>query len=181
MSPVVSRPRKSPSRIRTCPRCGGDKSHRGILCRSCQRATAPLHGDAFAERFWSRVRKGPGCWEWTGATDAEGYGRVNVHGRGSQKAPRIAWELTHGPIADGLWALHTCDNPLCVRPEPGHVYLGDVQANANDRVSRGRSYHPTSCPRGHEYDAPNTYVSPEGYRSCRTCRHEQYERRRAAA
>jgi formylmethanofuran dehydrogenase subunit E len=28
----------------------------------------------------------------------------------------------------------------------------------------------THCPRGHEYSAENTYVSPQGRRACRACR-----------
>ncbi len=33
-----------------------------------------------AERFWSRVNKTDGCWEWTAAKNRDGYGRFRVDG-----------------------------------------------------------------------------------------------------
>lgn len=40
---------------------------------------------------------------------------------------------------------------------------------------------PTHCPQGHEYTELNTYVSPKGFRSCRTCNRERARRVRVAA
>jgi hypothetical protein len=93
------------------------------------------------ERFWSKVQRGEGCWLWTGATvgkDGEKRGVFNRgHGRTVGRAYRVAWELTNGPIPDGAWVLHGCDNGLCVRPD--HLHLGDVATNAREMVERGRS------------------------------------------
>lgn len=38
----------------------------------------------------------------------------------------------------------------------------------------------THCPSGHPYDEENTYMHPEGYRSCRECSRQRVRARRAA-
>lgn len=89
-----------------------------------------------AERFWPKVRRGDGCWEWTACKTMHGYGRISVFRRGPQKAHRVAWELTHGPIPAGKHVLHSCDNPACVRPD--HLRLGTHLDNMRDMFARGR-------------------------------------------
>lgn len=83
--------------------------------------------------FWERVRKGDGCWEWTGFVRKDGYGQF---GR-SKAAYRAAWELANGPIPPGAHVLHSCDNRLCVRPD--HLRLGTHGDNMADMAARGRS------------------------------------------
>lgn len=105
----------------------------------------PISADlkSFADRFWAKVRHAqePGaCWPWLGST-RHGYGNIGVGSRvdGSRRvvsAHRVAWELTHGPIPDGLWVLHRCDNPSCVRPT--HLFLGTPQDNVDDMLAKGR-------------------------------------------
>lgn len=85
-------------------------------------------------RFWSKVRRvSGGCWLWTGARNRYGLFRLNGKVR---KAHRVAWELTNGPIPDGLNVLHTCDNPPCVRPS--HLFLGTQAENVRDMWAKGR-------------------------------------------
>ncbi len=90
-----------------------------------------------AERLWAKVEKhlGDGCWLFTGYRDPAGYGYIGVDGR-VVLAHRLAWELTHGPIPEGLDVLHTCDNPPCVRSS--HLFLGTDADNAADKVAKGR-------------------------------------------
>ena len=93
------------------------------------------------ERFWSKVIKGSAgdCWHWTGAKLPKGYGKFSVGPRATRKiinAHRIAWELTNGPIPEGIWVLHDCDNPSCCNPM--HLYLGTNTDNVRDKVSKGR-------------------------------------------
>lgn len=52
-------------------------------------------------------------------------------------ATRVSWWLTHGVDPHPLLVLHKCDNPPCTNPD--HLFLGTVQANSNDMVSKGRS------------------------------------------
>lgn len=56
--------------------------------------------------------------------------------RTPQKAHRVAWELTHGAIADGLFVLHKCDVPLCCNPQ--HLFLGTQLDNLRDASAKGR-------------------------------------------
>lgn len=99
------------------------------------------------ELFWTRVTKraGDACWEWAGGREKSGYGHMYVRdwydesGRRHfvwAKAHRRAWELTYGPIPDGLVVCHRCDNPPCVRPD--HLFLGTGADNAQDCVIKGR-------------------------------------------
>jgi hypothetical protein len=107
----------------------------GLDCRR-DNLFALDHGDPL--RFWVNVRKGAGCWEWTGVLDAGGYGQISIHDH-SRRTHRVSWELNRGPIPGGLWVLHHCDNRKCVRPD--HLYLGNAKDNARDMVQRGR--HPS--------------------------------------
>jgi hypothetical protein len=49
---------------------------------------------------------------------------------------RRLWEKIHGPIPEGLWLLHSCDNPRCINPE--HWFLGTASDNIKDTVKKGR-------------------------------------------
>lgn len=88
-------------------------------------------------RFELQVEKrGLDCWPWQGALTKGGYGRLRVNGE-QVRAHRFAYEYYKGEIPDGLWVLHHCDNPRCVNPH--HLYVGDAQDNADDRVERDRT------------------------------------------
>ena len=57
-------------------------------------------------------------------------------------AHRYSWVLERGPIPlgsgyHGTCVLHSCDEPLCVRPT--HLFLGSQQDNIADMVNKGRS------------------------------------------
>jgi hypothetical protein len=128
---------------------------------------------AFEDRFWSRVDKTDGCWLWTGWTSRFGYGRIKRDNR-ECLTHRVSWELTNGPIPDGMCVLHRCDVPACVRPD--HLFLGTKTDNAADRTAKGRTHRhgATHCKRGHLFDETNTVIYPgTGSRTCRTCRDER--------
>ena len=90
-----------------------------------------------AERFWSKVDvRGPDeCWEWAGATNGKGYGRIKIEGR-SHSAHVVAWELANEPVPKGLCVCHRCDNPLCVNVT--HLFIDTQAGNVADMVAKGR-------------------------------------------
>ena len=96
-------------------------------------------------RFWAKVDRSSGpCWEWLAAMrNPDSYGLMQWGGR-LVSAHRIAWELAHGSIPDGLWVLHHCDNRKCVRPDP--LFLGTHNDNMADarrkhRMSEGDAHY----------------------------------------
>lgn len=59
-----------------------------------------------------------GCWWFTGAIDASGYGRVGLGGRrdGVGYAHRVTFEFFRGPIPTGHHIDHLCMNRACCNP-----------------------------------------------------------------
>jgi DNA-binding CsgD family transcriptional regulator len=99
------------------------------------------------QRFWAKVdlngpvlnlALGP-CWVWTGTIDEDGYGRWWIRGKDKPyfKAHRVSFSLENGPIPEGLFTCHRCDNRPCVRPS--HLFEGDALANALDMRKKGRA------------------------------------------
>ena len=96
------------------------------------------HGWTPAEILIDRVDRSSTpdqCWPWTGPTLRDGYGQFNVGGT-SYRAHRVAWELTNGPIPDGLEVLHACDNPPCCNP--AHLSVGTHAENVADAKRKGK-------------------------------------------
>lgn len=99
------------------------------------------------ERVWDYVTTtdGDGCWLWRGTATGKGNkarGRI-VHNRRVLLAHRVTYELTSGPIPDGMLLLHRCGNGMCVRPD--HLYPGTYQDNANDRDRHGNTTRGDRC------------------------------------
>jgi hypothetical protein len=81
-----------------------------------------------------------GCVMWLGAwTGPGGYGAFSLNGRNGRDvgAHRVAWEIVNGPIPDGLFVLHTCNNKWCVACD--HLFLGTAQDNTDDMIMKGRN------------------------------------------
>lgn len=95
------------------------------------------------DEFFVRVEPelNTGCWLWSGAPGAGGYGTSKYAGR-NQKAHRVSWALHHGEMPPPeVKVCHGCDTPACVNP--AHLWLGSQQDNIADMVAKGRNRAPT--------------------------------------
>lgn len=134
------------------------------------------------------------CHVWAAYVGANGYGMFSVAGK-PLSAHRFAYEQVNGPIPDGLWVLHRCDNRPCVRAD--HLFLGTNTDNVRDMYTKGRApvdrgaalaqahqswlQGKTRCLRGHPYAGGNVRVDGRGYRSCKACDRMRHNARNAAS
>lgn len=115
---------------------------RGSTCNSGKSAH-PVNSLDVA-RFWANVREGAnGCLEWTasriGGCDRKLYGQFTYASDDRQVhvyAHRFAWSLYHGPIPEGGYICHRCDNGICVAE--AHLFLGTQFDNMRDASAKGR-------------------------------------------
>lgn len=91
--------------------------------------------DIASKLFDRLVTLDNGCQVFTGSCNNKGYGNIWCEGV-CRKAHVLTYEYYNGPVPEGYWVLHTCDNPPCCLKE--HLYAGTPQQNAIDRETRGR-------------------------------------------
>lgn len=131
------------------------------------------------ERFWAKVQKSDACWEWMAYRNPAGYGKFGPTRQAIVLAHRFSYELTRGPIPDGLFVCHACDNPACVRPD--HLWLGTNKENLQDASRKGRMTGAPKrglfCRHGHEQTEKNKRIWPGGQIQCEQCRRVWNDRR----
>ena len=115
-----------------------------------------------SDRFFAKTRQyGNSCLIWTGAMRGS-YGQFRHRGR-ARAAHRVAWELAHGPIPDGMQVCHLCDVRPCVNVE--HLFLGTQADNMADMVAKGRNA--MNYPANVGETNPMAKLQPEDVRSIR--------------
>lgn len=95
----------------------------------------PMNRDAGLARVMARTIAKDGCLEWQGAHNQRGYGLLLHEGK-RWVASRLVWACTNGPIPEGLFVCHSCDNPPCCNP--AHLFLGTAKDNVRDMMAKGR-------------------------------------------
>lgn len=88
------------------------------------------------DRFWSKVDKSDGCWNWKASVTGYGYGQFPISSYKCIGAHRFSSILHDGPIMNGDWILHRCNNPSCVNPK--HLFRGNQSDNMRHCVASGR-------------------------------------------
>lgn len=89
-------------------------------------------------RFWSKVKKGPGCWLWSAGTDRDSYGLFRLNNK-QKRSHRLVYEMGNRAIPHNMNVCHSCDTPSCVRPS--HLFLGTHLDNKHDAMLKGRDAH----------------------------------------
>lgn len=112
-------------------------------------------------RFWDNVERNGNCWEWKGAHSKKGYGRFR-RGNILYSPHRAIVERYIGPIPDGLFSCHKCNNPRCVRPS--HLYIGTRSENMKDGIRAGTVKVPTN---GGFKPGHNGKITPQQVREIR--------------
>jgi hypothetical protein len=77
------------------------------------------------------------CFEWVMSRNAQGYGQKRIDGV-LTRMNRLAAEMVHGPIPEGMVVMHTCDNPPCVNPD--HLVIASHRDNVLDKYRKGRGH-----------------------------------------
>lgn len=97
--------------------------------------------ESLRDRFWSKVKKSPGCWLWTANKNNKGYGTMTLGAAnlGKGLAHRISYALHYKEIPAGIEVMHHCDNPSCVKPT--HLFLGTHAENMLDMRNKGTAYY----------------------------------------
>ena len=132
-------------RGRMCSIDGCDKKHSSIgYCstherrfRRYGRTTTYLNKyDSWLSAYEAQVIKNKDeCWGWTGSVNNKGYPQLFFEGK-ILFAHRFAFLYFKEEIKPGYQVCHSCDHPVCTRPE--HLFQGTQKDNIQDCIRKDR-------------------------------------------
>lgn len=97
----------------------------------------PLAADLASAVVPVSNRDGSVCLEWTRSLNSDGYPIVRHRGRLVLVTRLVLTKHLGRPIAPGMLACHTCDNPPCI--SPFHLFEGSPLDNVDDMATKGRA------------------------------------------
>jgi len=123
------------------------------------------------ERLMKRVVVDPktGCWNFTGAWMAGGYGGIGIATSKTALAHRVSYQLFVGPIPEDHDLHHKCENKRCINPD----HLEPLTRLAHQIKTPTTSRNRTHCPKGHPLSGKNLVaydLRTKNIRKCRECR-----------
>lgn len=110
-------------------------------------------------RLLMRIEKTTSCWNWLGAKNDKGYGKMHDMSKAGRKdyAHRVAYRVYKGDIPEGLWIDHLCKNPSCCNPD----HLEAVTPRENSMRGNCPAFITVKtqrCKHGHDLTPENTRV-----------------------
>jgi hypothetical protein len=120
--------------------------------------------EAADRRWWRDAQQDFGCWIWAGSSSG-GYGTI-WNGERNVMAHVYGWEMTRGPLPEGMELDHVCRVPLCVKFT--HFEVVTRATNISRRPPANE------CRQGHPLVPGNVYRYPKsGARLCIACHPER--------
>ena len=98
------------------------------------------------------------CITWTGCENGRGYGQLHYK-RKTSRVHKVLYEITNGPVTEGLELDHICKNRKCVNTN--HLRTVTHAENLVGRIH-------THCNRGHEY-IEGSYYQYKKQKVCKEC------------
>ncbi len=87
--------------------------------------------------FEKHVIRKEGCWGWKGSLARGNYPVMSCRPTiGPDRGHRASWVIHKGPIPDGKFVCHHCDNPICTNPD--HLWIGTQKENNDDKIRKCR-------------------------------------------
>jgi len=131
------------------------------MSKEFQAIQDPVMKDSLIRRIYEKTLFNPenGCIEWTAkAVHNKGYGKISSsRDIGPLRVHRVVWVLNNGEIPEGLFVMHSCDNPKCCNIE--HLSLGTNLENMEDMSNKGRHFSPFKGRKG--IDVSNASISDD--------------------
>jgi len=124
-----------------------------------------------------RVLPKTDCWEFRGARDAYGYGRIYSENK-ELKAHRYFYEQCESPLAPGAYLQHFLPQERCI----GHACCNPAHLRISSSPKAAPPLQIKRCPKGHPMTPENTVIEKrKGHPKarCRKCRQESWRRNSA--